>query len=145
MWICNLLINITFSALNLFHLLKYFLGNLKLRMPFRGTHSMGRDSWLIGNLVINSGLCDLCHAYLVSIQMSKDLITDSAGILRVFDCFFHSHGYGYGTVSYETYFYGSGYGLWIHATIDAHRGGGERGAPHVPPIKILKNFHINMQ
>jgi hypothetical protein len=22
---------------------------------------------------------------------------------------------------------------------------GERGAPHVPPIKILKNFHIKMQ
>jgi SpoVK/Ycf46/Vps4 family AAA+-type ATPase len=28
-------------------------------------------------------------------------------------------------------------------SIDAHRGGG--GAPHVPPIKILKNFHIKMQ
>jgi hypothetical protein len=27
--------------------------------------------------------------------------------------------------------------------IDAHRGGG--GTPHVPPIKILKNFHIKMQ
>jgi hypothetical protein len=32
--------------------------------------------------------------------------------------------------------------------IDAHRVGWRgrgKGAPHVPPIKILKNFHIKMQ
>ncbi len=29
---------------------------------------------------------------------------------------------------------------WV-LNIDAHRGGG----PHVPPIKILKNFHMEMQ
>ncbi len=33
----------------------------------------------------------------------------------------------------------------IATNIDAHRGGGRGGAPHVPRIKILKNFHIKMQ
>jgi hypothetical protein len=35
--------------------------------------------------------------------------------------------------------------IFISQNIDAHRGRGRGGAPHVPPKKIFENFHIKMQ